>query len=156
MHEDLNLQLNHCVHKQASSSDAENADSSSSSSAGIKENLDIQSNISKKKKDDPVVEAIGLIKNLIKKDPVKDMLSYLREEAEKAREHEMKMMQMIMQSQPMQQPTIQQPTAYLEPPGWQYTPYTCDNQVQPSFSSLGGGGGCTEEKSDPCDEIILR
>ena len=35
---------------RASSSDAENADSSSSSSAGIKENLELQRKISKKKK----------------------------------------------------------------------------------------------------------
>lgn len=60
----------------------------------------MQNRISKKKKDDPVVEAIELIKNVIENDPKKDMLSYLREEAEKSCEHEMKMMQMIMQTPP--------------------------------------------------------
>lgn len=99
----------------AGTSDTDNAASSSSSSPGIRESLEIQKQKSKKKKDDPVVEAIGLIKNVIENDPMKEMLSYFREEAEKAREHEMKMMQMVMQ-----------PTAY---PGWQYT-----NQMQPSSS----------------------
>ena len=113
--------------------DSDTADASSSSSAGIKEKLEIPKR-SKKKKDDPIVEAIGLIKNVIENDPMKDMLSYLREEAEKAREHELKMLQMVAQ-----QPTPQQPTAYVGPLSWQY-----GNQAMQSSSSdqYEGGYGC--------------
>ena len=64
--------------------DSETGDTSSSSAAGIKEKFEIPK-LSKKRKDDPVVEAIGLIRNVIENDPMKDMISYLRDEAEKAR-----------------------------------------------------------------------
>ena len=82
---------------------------SSSSAAGIKEKFEIPK-LSKTRKDDPVVEAIGLIKNVIENDPMKDLISYLREEAEKAREHELKILQIVAQ-----QPTTQQSTAYAGP-----------------------------------------
>lgn len=93
--------------------DSDPTDTSSSFSAGIKEKLEV-ARLSKKKKDDPVLEALGMIKNVIENDPVKD--SYLRQEAKRSREHEMKVLQMVaqqsyIQQQPIQQP-IQQPTAY--------------------------------------------
>lgn len=90
--------------------------------------------LSKKRKDDPVVEAVALIKNVIENDPMKDMISYLREEAEKAREHELKILQIVAQ-----QPTTQQPTAYVGPLSWQYG----NQDVQSSSTGqYGGGYGC--------------
>ena len=94
--------------------DSETGDTSSSSAAGIKEKFEIPK-LSKKRKDDPVVEAIGLIKNVTENDPMKDMISYLREEAEKAGEHELKILEIVAQ-----QPATQQPTAYVGPLSWQY------------------------------------
>ena len=104
--------------------DADNVDSSSSSSSGVKEKLVIPKS-SKKKKEDPVFEAIGLIKNVIENDPMKDMVSYLREEAERSRQHEIKMLQMLMQP-----PPTQQPAAFLGPLA---SPYGMNNNSNQSW-----------------------
>lgn len=61
----------------------------------------------KKKKQDVVNETLSLIKSAIENDPTKEVLSYLKDESEKAREHELKMMQMLTQSSSANQP--QQP-----------------------------------------------
>ena len=107
--------------------DSDNGDTPSSSSAGIKEKLKA-AKLSKKTKNDPIVGAIGLIKNAIENDPVKDMLSYLKEEAEKNCEHEMKILQMVaqqalVQQPPIQQLNVQQPDAYQYGGGY----YDCNN-----------------------------
>ena len=95
--------------------DSDPTDTLSSSSGGIKKKLEV-ARLSKKKKDDPVLEALGMIKNAIENDPVTDMISYLREEAERSREHEMRVLQMVAQQSYIQQQAIQQPiqqqTAY--------------------------------------------
>ena len=62
------------------------------------------------------------------------MISYLREEAEKAREPEPKILQIVAQ-----QPTTQQSTAYVGPVSWQYGNHDAQS------SSMGhneGGYGC--------------
>lgn len=56
----------------------------------------------KKKKDDHLTETMSQIKNAIENDPIKDVFSYLRDEAEKARAHEIQMMQIIAQAVPSQ------------------------------------------------------
>lgn len=58
---------------------------------GIKEKIEILKFL-KKRKDDFVVEVIGLIKNVIENDSMKDMIFYLREEVEKVREYEFKIL----------------------------------------------------------------
>lgn len=58
---------------------------------GIKEKIEILKFL-KKRKDDFVVEVIGLIKNVIENDLMKDMIFYLREEVEKVCEYEFKIL----------------------------------------------------------------
>jgi len=50
----------------------------------------------KKVKVDPVAEAIETMKQVIEKDPTKDLLEFFKEENERARQHEMRLMQMMM------------------------------------------------------------
>ena len=50
----------------------------------------------KRVKVDPVVEAIETMKQVIEKDPTKDLLEFFKEENERARQHEMRLMQMMM------------------------------------------------------------
>lgn len=110
--------------------DSDNTDTSSSSSTEIKEKL--KASKLSKKKNDPIVEAIGLIKNAIENDPVKDMLSYLKEEAEKNREHEIKILQMVAQQALIQQAPMQQAVVH-QPPMQQL------NMQQSSAYQYGGG-----------------
>lgn len=49
---------------------------------------------------------IGLIKSAIENDPVKEVLSYMSEQAQKSREHELNMLQMLLQGLPAQQPQL--------------------------------------------------
>ena len=50
----------------------------------------------KRLKKDPVVEAIETMKHVIEKDPTKELLEFFKEENERARQHEMRLMQMMM------------------------------------------------------------
>ena len=50
---------------------------------------------SKKKMDAAVLESIGLLKEVVNNDTSKDMISFLREEMDKSREHELKLIQML-------------------------------------------------------------
>lgn len=63
-----------------------------------------------KKKNDPLQEAVNAIKNALEKDPVKDLLAFMREEDEKSRQHDMMVLQMLLQ-----QPTSQQAFAHTTP-----------------------------------------
>jgi hypothetical protein len=97
-----------------------------SSAAEKKEKLMINKRGRKKKKQDVVNETLSLIKSAIENDPKKEVLSYLKDESEKAREHELKMMQMLTQSssanQPQQPHNMQYP-GYIHDgssPVWQY------------------------------------
>ena len=65
------------------------------------------------RKEDPIKEVVGMVKELVQQDPMKDFLEFAREEARLAREHEMRLMQMLlgMQSQPQaQQQNFQVPS----------------------------------------------
>ena len=60
--------------------------------------------IKKRKKEKPkeklaavVVEAAELVKEVVNNDPTKDLISFLREEMNKSREHELKMIQLLTQ-----------------------------------------------------------
>ena len=50
----------------------------------------------KRLKKDPVVEAIETMKHVIEKDPTKELLEFFKKENERARQHEMHLMQMMM------------------------------------------------------------
>ena len=64
----------------------------------------------KRKTDESLHEAIDLIKTAINNDPVKEVLSYMSDQAQKSREHELNMLQMLLQAMPTQQvqPTLQE------------------------------------------------
>ena len=113
----------------------EEASSSEPSTSTDKGKLVINKRSRKKKKEDVVNETLSLIKSAIEKDPTKEVLSYLRDESEKAREHELKLMQMLTQSSSTFQPQYSgctneggsqawQHTQMLQPPnqnsGWPY------------------------------------
>ena len=55
----------------------------------------------KRAKVDPVVEAIETVKQVIQKDPTKDFLEFLKDENERARQHEIRVLQMMMAPQPI-------------------------------------------------------
>ena len=44
-----------------------------------------------------VMEAAELVKEVVNNDPMKDLINYLREEMNKSREHELKMIQLLTQ-----------------------------------------------------------
>ena len=52
-----------------------------------------------KKRKDFASSAVECMEKLLEKDPTKDLLEFYREENEKARKHEMQLMQMIMSTQ---------------------------------------------------------
>ena len=94
-----------CTQSTSSLTDSEPANaetSSSSSSAESKERIVVPKR-RKKKTDESLHEAIGLIKSAIENDPVKEVLSYMSEQAQKSREHELNMLQMLLQGLPAQQ-----------------------------------------------------
>ncbi|CAH3192536.1 unnamed protein product [Porites evermanni] len=64
----------------------------------------------KRKTDESLHEVIDLIKTAINNDPVKEVLSYMSDQAQKSREHERNMLQMLLQAMPTQhvQPTLQE------------------------------------------------
>lgn len=59
----------------------------------------------KQKKEDPLVEAIGLMRTAIENDPTKELMKFIQSDIEKSREHELKLFQMLLgQSNPNPQP----------------------------------------------------
>ena len=64
----------------------------------------------KRQTDDSLHEATDVIKTAINNDPVKEVLSYMSDQAQKSREHELNMLQMLLQAMPTQQvqPTLQE------------------------------------------------
>ena len=104
-----------CTQSTSSLTDSEPANaetSSSSSSAESKERIVVLRR-RKRKTDESLHEAIGLIKSAIENDPVKEVLSYMseqaqksREQAQKSREHELNILQMLLQGLPAQQPQL--------------------------------------------------
>ena len=52
----------------------------------------------RKGKDETVHSVLGIMNAVLEKDPAKDLIKFFQEENEKAREHELKMMQMFMAS----------------------------------------------------------
>ena len=53
----------------------------------------------KRKNEDALNDIIGVVKTLVENDPIKEYLQFAREEAEHARQHEMRIMQMFMSMQ---------------------------------------------------------
>ena len=72
----------------------------------------------KRKADDNLKEILGAVKKMTENDPMKEYLKFLREESERSRQHELKMMQLLLtsptQTNVYQQP-IQSPLAYGTP-----------------------------------------
>ena len=70
----------------------------------------------KRKADDSLKEILGAVKKMTEKDPMKEYLEFLREESERSRQHELKMMQLLLtsptQTNVYQQP-MQSPLAYV-------------------------------------------
>lgn len=103
---------------------------------------------SRKKGKGSTDEVVNMLRTLVENDPLKEFLKFAKEEAEKAREHEMKLLQMLMGSQAQPQSTSYQvPTAYqghagFQNPvgypqsqaGYQSTPLNHQNQQNMTFN----------------------
>ena len=50
----------------------------------------------KQKKEDPLVEAIHLMRSVIENDPTKQLIQFLKSDIEKSREHEVKLFQLLL------------------------------------------------------------
>ena len=50
----------------------------------------------KSNRDDPICEAIKLMKTIAEKDPSRDLINFIKDDMEKSREHELKLMQMML------------------------------------------------------------
>lgn len=64
----------------------------------------------KRQTDESLHEVTDVIKTAINNDPVKEVLSYMSDQAQKSREHELNTLQMLLQAMPTQQvqPTLQE------------------------------------------------
>ena len=94
----------------------------------------------KRKADETLKDILGAIKNLAEKDPMKDYIQFAREEAEKSRQHEARMIELMMNSaQPNQ---YQHPMAMPSPLsyGLQFQPsdqeYNLNNNNDKTFFKL--------------------
>lgn len=118
----------------------EDEPSTSTSFSSEKEKLVINKRSRKRNKQDMVNETLNLIKSAIENDPTKEVLSYLKDESEKARAHELKMLEMLNQGsastfQPQQQYNIQYPDRSC--PVWQYNTQSMPSTSQESEWSHG-------------------
>lgn len=84
-------------------SDPSNAETSPCSSSAESKEKVVLPKRSKRKTDEPLHEAIGLIRSVVENDPVKEVLSYMSDQAQKSREHELNMLQLLLQALPTQQ-----------------------------------------------------
>ena len=102
---------------------------------------------SKKKGKGSTDEVVDMLRTLVENDPLKEFLKFAKEEAEKAREHEMRLLQMLMGSQAQPQSTsyqvhtgyqghagFQSPAGYHQSQaGYQRTPLYHQNQQNMTF-----------------------
>ena len=79
----------------------------------------------KRKADDNLKEILGAVKKMTENDPMKEYLQFLREESERSRQHELKMMQLLLTS-PTQTNVYQQP---IQPPLAYATPLNSSNNI---------------------------
>lgn len=113
-----------CQPDQAIEPSADNSsDNSLPSTSGSQELfVPIPSKKRKTSKEKQFSELIGLMKDLVEKDPMKEFLEYAKEEAEKTRQHEITLMKMLTSAgqanqnstiQPNHQMTAQQNNAFI-------------------------------------------
>lgn len=79
----------------------------------VSANLFVPLKIKKAKKENHMNEVVGMLKNLVDKDPMKDFIAFAKEDAEKSRQQELRMMEIMMQS------NNQPPTAQFQNHGMQ-------------------------------------
>ena len=75
------------------------------------------------RKDDPVCEAIKLMRSVVENDPTKEVINFLKEDIQKAREHELKLFQMMFSHGNWQE----HPQGHSVPSN-DFQPYTYGNQ----------------------------
>ena len=61
----------------------------------------------KSSRDDPICEAMKLMKTIAEKDPSKELINFMKEDIQKAREHELQLMQMMLSFGNQQPPWAQ-------------------------------------------------
>lgn len=93
-----------------SSSNVELDESMSTSQEGSdpKLSVPVKGKSIKRKRNDPILEAVEVIKKALENDPIKDLVAFMKEDAEKSRQHELMLMQMLMQQPNQQQAFVAQ------------------------------------------------
>ena len=106
-----------------SSSNTDLEESSRSEAGDAKLFVPVKRN-KKAKKIGPIEEAVNVIKHALENDPVKDLLAFMKEEAEKSRQHDLMLMQML---QPVPQQTFPHPTPQSPQPQGSHAMYLPPN-----------------------------
>lgn len=93
--------------------------SDTSQDFSVKQFVPVKSAPAKKlKKEDPLVEAIHLMRSAIENDPTKELIQFLKSDIEKQREHELKLFQLLLSnSNPNPQPQYHHHGDYVSPSG---------------------------------------
>ena len=65
-------------------------------------------NRKRRHKDDTLSEAVHLIRGVIENDPTRDLIKLIRDDMEKSRQHEVRLMEMLLESGNQQKPVDQQ------------------------------------------------
>lgn len=119
--------------KMSNSPDLDESESSSTSNTKLF--VPVQRPNRKGKKIDPVLEVVGAVKNALENDPMKDLMRYMMEEAEKARQHELKLFQLLLQHQ-QPHPTYTAHPREPQPTVTSLATYPTPTQPQPTMTRL--------------------
>lgn len=79
----------------------------------------------KSNRDDPICEAIKLMKTMAQNDPTKELISFMKDDIEKARKNELKLMQMMLSFQNQQPVQGQSPVSAAGHVG--FTSHACNS-----------------------------
>ena len=125
----------------SSSSNPELDESTSTSQEGRNAKLfvPVKGQSNKRKKNETLLEVVDVIKKALENDPIKDLVDYMKEDAEKSRQHELMLAQMLMQ-QPIRQDTfLNQMPHVSQPPVSQPVYVPSDMHTMQSPTQLNGG-----------------
>ncbi|PFX22343.1 hypothetical protein AWC38_SpisGene13176 [Stylophora pistillata] len=95
-------------------------------------------------KDDSVCEAVKLIRCIVENDPTKEIINFMREDAQKARQHELQLLQMLSHGNWRQ-----------SPPGFRTPMASRNNYFQPEAFSTPLGNQHSHQGAIELEKLIL-
>ena len=106
---------------------------SETSSVDLSQNMFVSEKQPKRKsnRDDPICEAMKLMKTMAENGPTKELISFMKDDIEKAREHELKLMQMMLSFQNQQPLQDQSPVSAAGHVGFASHAYNSDDLYLP-------------------------